>query len=56
MQSLIDRLVREVSSVDLIAIIQTNPVQPLNSVLRRLARERKPANLGPRMVKYPEKG
>jgi hypothetical protein len=55
-KSLINRLVREVSSVDLIIIIQINPIQPLNSVLRRLARERKLADLRPRIVKYPEKG
>jgi hypothetical protein len=55
-QSLIDRSVREASSVDPIAILQLNPVQPLNSILRRLARERKLADLGPGMVKYPEKG
>jgi hypothetical protein len=57
-QSPIDRSVREASSADLIIIVHSNP-QPLNDVQnqpRRSARERKPANLGPSMVKYPEKG
>jgi hypothetical protein len=56
MQSPINRSVREASSVNPIAILQPNPVQPLNSIPRRSARERKPADLRPSIVKYPEKG
>jgi hypothetical protein len=58
MQLLINRSIREASSANPIIIIHPNP-QPPNNIQnqpRRSARERKPADLGPSMVKYPEKG